>query len=69
MEGDVDDSTTASREVLEDIGLDPHLVQVVANLETFTSQVQTVMFSLIIYTFTMVMAHVMGHAVGRFNFF
>lgn len=34
MEGDVDDSSTASREVLEEIGLDPHLVQVVANLET-----------------------------------
>jgi coenzyme A diphosphatase NUDT7 len=38
MEGDVDDSTTALREVLEEIGLDPHLVQVVANLGTFISQ-------------------------------
>lgn len=38
-EGDVDDSATALREAMEEIGLDPHLVQVVANLEPFISQV------------------------------
>ncbi|XP_011046842.1 PREDICTED: nudix hydrolase 15, mitochondrial-like isoform X2 [Populus euphratica] len=39
-EGDVDDSATALREAMEEIGLDPHLVQVVANLEPFISQHQ-----------------------------
>ena len=38
-EGDVDFSATALREAMEEIGLDPHLVQVVANLEPFISQV------------------------------
>ena len=38
-EGDADDSATALREAMEEIGLDPHLVQVVANLEPFISQV------------------------------
>ncbi|KAJ6871436.1 hypothetical protein NC652_036948 [Populus alba x Populus x berolinensis] len=37
-EGDADDSATALREAMEEIGLDPHLVQVVANLEPFISQ-------------------------------
>uniref|UniRef100_A0A6M2E7B8 Nudix hydrolase domain-containing protein n=1 Tax=Populus davidiana TaxID=266767 RepID=A0A6M2E7B8_9ROSI len=39
-EGDADDSATALREAMEEIGLDPHLVQVVANLEPFISQHQ-----------------------------
>ncbi|KAJ6299867.1 hypothetical protein OIU76_020794 [Salix suchowensis] len=39
-EGDVDFSATALREAMEEIGLDPHLVQVVANLEPFISQHQ-----------------------------
>lgn len=38
-EGDADDSATALREAMEEIGLDPSLVQVVANLEPFISQV------------------------------
>ncbi len=38
-EGDVDDSTTALREAMEEIGLEPNLVQVVATLEPFISQV------------------------------
>ncbi|CAK7343822.1 unnamed protein product [Dovyalis caffra] len=39
-EGDVDDSATALREATEEIGLDPHLVQVVAKLDPFISQHQ-----------------------------
>ncbi|XVE97125.1 hypothetical protein REPUB_Repub02eG0283800 [Reevesia pubescens] len=39
-EGDADDSATALREAMEEIGLDSHLVQVVANLEPFISQNQ-----------------------------
>lgn len=38
-EGDADDSATALREAMEEIGLDSCLVQVVANLEPFISQV------------------------------
>lgn len=38
-EGDADDSATALREAMEEIGLDPHLVKVVAKLEPFISQV------------------------------
>ena len=38
-EGDADDSATALREAKEEIGLEPNLVQVVATLETFISQV------------------------------
>ncbi|XP_058214638.1 nudix hydrolase 11-like [Rhododendron vialii] len=41
-EGDADDSATALREAMEEIGLDPSLVQVVANLEPFISQHQLV---------------------------
>ncbi|KAA8517742.1 hypothetical protein F0562_015199 [Nyssa sinensis] len=37
-EGDVDDSATALREAMEEIGLDPGLVQVVGTLEPFISQ-------------------------------
>ncbi|KAH7514670.1 hypothetical protein FEM48_Zijuj11G0114400 [Ziziphus jujuba var. spinosa] len=37
-ERDVDDSATALREAMEEIGLDPALVQVLANLEPFLSQ-------------------------------
>ncbi|XP_012831778.1 PREDICTED: nudix hydrolase 15, mitochondrial-like, partial [Erythranthe guttata] len=36
-EGDVDDSATALREATEEIGLDPGLVRVVANLDPFIS--------------------------------
>ncbi|KAI3472821.1 hypothetical protein Pfo_029950 [Paulownia fortunei] len=36
-EGDADDSATALREAMEEIGLDPSLVRVVANLEPFIS--------------------------------
>ncbi|KAG8377058.1 hypothetical protein BUALT_Bualt09G0128500 [Buddleja alternifolia] len=36
-EGDVDDSATALREAMEEIGLDPGLVRVVANLQPFIS--------------------------------
>ncbi|KAL8526610.1 hypothetical protein ACS0TY_015712 [Phlomoides rotata] len=36
-EGDVDDSATALREATEEIGMDPGLVRVVANLEPFIS--------------------------------
>ncbi|KAL7095265.1 hypothetical protein ACP275_10G012900 [Erythranthe tilingii] len=36
-EGDVDDSATALREAMEEIGLDPGLVRVVANLDPFIS--------------------------------
>ncbi|OMO97613.1 hypothetical protein COLO4_14490 [Corchorus olitorius] len=39
-EGDVDDSATALREAMEEIGLDSRLVHVVANLEPFISQNQ-----------------------------
>ncbi|KAJ8898925.1 hypothetical protein K2173_008418 [Erythroxylum novogranatense] len=39
-EADEDDSATALREAMEEIGLDPGLVQVVANLEPFMSQQQ-----------------------------
>jgi 8-oxo-dGTP pyrophosphatase MutT (NUDIX family) len=35
-EGDVDDSATALREAMEEIGLEPNLVQVVATLQPFT---------------------------------
>ena len=38
-EGDADDTATALREAMEEIGLDRNLVQVVANLEPFISQV------------------------------
>jgi coenzyme A diphosphatase NUDT7 len=38
-EGDADDSATALREAMEEIGLEPNLVQVVATLEPFISQV------------------------------
>lgn len=38
-EHDKDDTATALREAMEEIGLDPELVQVVANLEPFFSQV------------------------------
>lgn len=41
-EGDADDSATALREAMEEIGLDPHLVKVVAKLQPFISQVVTV---------------------------
>ncbi|XP_057466122.1 nudix hydrolase 15, mitochondrial-like [Actinidia eriantha] len=39
-EVDADDSATALREAMEEIGLDPALVEVVANLEPFISQHQ-----------------------------
>ncbi|KAK9193572.1 hypothetical protein WN944_004269 [Citrus x changshan-huyou] len=39
-DGDADDSATALREAMEEIGLDPHLVQVVAHLEPFNSKNQ-----------------------------
>jgi coenzyme A diphosphatase NUDT7 len=35
-EGDVDDSATALREAMKEIGLEPNLVQVVATLQPFT---------------------------------
>lgn len=38
-EGDADDSAAALREAMEEIGLEPNLVQVVATLEPFISQV------------------------------
>lgn len=38
-EGDADDSATALREAMEEIGLDPGLVRVVANLDPFISSV------------------------------
>lgn len=38
-ECDADDSATALREATEEIGLDPNLVRVVANLEPFISSV------------------------------
>lgn len=38
-DGDADDSVTALREAMEEIGLDPHLVQVAAHLEPFNSKV------------------------------
>lgn len=38
-EGDEDESATALREAMEEIGLDSGLVQVVAKLECFLSQV------------------------------
>ncbi|CAL5335192.1 unnamed protein product [Camellia sinensis] len=41
-EGDADDSATALREAMEEIGLDPSLVEVVANLEPFFSQHQVI---------------------------
>ncbi|KAK9290727.1 hypothetical protein L1049_008901 [Liquidambar formosana] len=37
-EGDADDSATALRETMEEIGLDPGLVKVVANLQPFLSE-------------------------------
>ncbi|XP_022745426.1 nudix hydrolase 15, mitochondrial-like [Durio zibethinus] len=39
-QGDTDDSATALREAMEEIGLDSRLIQVVANLEPFISQNQ-----------------------------
>ncbi|XP_024955861.1 nudix hydrolase 15, mitochondrial-like [Citrus sinensis] len=39
-DGDADDSATALREAMEEIGLDPHLVQVAAHLEPFNSKNQ-----------------------------
>ncbi|KAG5550636.1 hypothetical protein RHGRI_015548 [Rhododendron griersonianum] len=41
-EGDADDSATALREAMEEIGLDPSLVRIVANLEPFISQHQLI---------------------------
>ncbi|XP_052173633.1 nudix hydrolase 15, mitochondrial-like [Diospyros lotus] len=41
-EGDADDAATALREAVEEIGLNPALVEVVANLEPFISQHQLV---------------------------
>lgn len=38
-EGDADDSATALRETMEEIGLEPNLVQIVAYLEPSISQV------------------------------
>ena len=38
-ESDEDDTATALREAMEEIGLDPSLVHVVVNLESFISQV------------------------------
>lgn len=38
-ESDEDDTATALREAMEEIGLDPSLVHVVLNLEPFISQV------------------------------
>ncbi|XP_031277359.1 nudix hydrolase 15, mitochondrial-like isoform X1 [Pistacia vera] len=43
-EGDEDDSATALREAMEEIGLDSELVQIVANFEPFDSQVQFLSF-------------------------
>ncbi|EYU41937.1 hypothetical protein MIMGU_mgv11b023476mg [Erythranthe guttata] len=43
-EGDVDDSATALREATEEIGLDPGLVRVVANLDPFISSVYVSMY-------------------------
>lgn len=37
--GDADDSATALREAMEEIGLEPNLVRVAACLEPFISQV------------------------------
>ncbi|KAH7865041.1 hypothetical protein Vadar_001527 [Vaccinium darrowii] len=41
-EGDADDSATALREAMEEIGLHPALIHVVANLEPFISQHQLI---------------------------
>lgn len=38
-DGDQDDSATALREAMEEIGLDSELVKIVANLEAFDSLV------------------------------
>lgn len=46
-EGDTDDTATALREAMEEIGLMPNLVQVVANLEPFISSVH--MISLLLF--------------------
>lgn len=40
-EGDKDDKDTAKREAMEEIGLDPELVDVVTVLEPFFSKVYT----------------------------
>ena len=52
-EGDADDSATALREAMEEIGLDSSLVQVVANLEPFTSlQVLLINFCFLFFVFS-----------------
>lgn len=43
-EGDADVTATALREAMEEIGLDPNLVQVVAKLEPFISLVLRALF-------------------------
>lgn len=56
---DADDSATALREAKEEIGLDPTLVHVLANLEPFMSEVgfclmpfaSYFMFKIVIYMF------------------
>lgn len=44
-ECDADDSATALREAMEEIGLDPNLIRVVANLEPFISSVDLLRIS------------------------
>lgn len=50
-DGDQDDSATALREAMEEIGLDSELVQIVANLEAFDSLVPFFFFP-ILFTFS-----------------
>lgn len=50
-EGDKDDGDTATREAMEEIGLDPSLVNVVTVLEPFLSKV---IYHLFIYLVTMI---------------
>ncbi|XAR68784.1 hypothetical protein NMG60_11000149, partial [Bertholletia excelsa] len=46
-EGDTDDAATALREAMEEIGLDPGLVEVVATLEPFISRRQLIMMPVV----------------------
>ena len=55
---DADDSATALREANEEIGLEPNLVQVVATLETFISQVLWLSLFAIWYFFFVLHFHV-----------
>lgn len=64
-ERDADDSATALREAMEEIGLDPQLVRVVANLEPFNSLVYMYFHFLLLLFFSIYESEIIINPVGR----